>query len=236
MIGARLWGFQGAAAQTIDVRSLLKEMVDFENLAERPEPFFKEAMASSYSRESHKGGDAWFDNDDVGQYVRTETNDGRKEHVLADLKGPGTITRFWSANPMKENITRFYFDGETQPRLAVPLAELFTGRTAPFGPDFSYISGTGGNLYYPLPYATSLKITIEEKANANEPVKEERDRRRSGSITRSAIARTRRARGRDVRSAESGSLGRGAGAVGRALYRPAPASGAGRLRMDQPAG
>ena len=50
---------------------------------------------------SHEGrdSDAWFANYDVGQYVRTETNDGRKEHVLADLKGPGTISRFWSANP-----------------------------------------------------------------------------------------------------------------------------------------
>ncbi len=140
-------------------------MVDFENLAKRPEPFFKGAMASSYDRKSHEGGDAWFDNYDVGQYVRTETNDGRKEHVLADLKGPGAVTRFWSANPTKDNVTRFYFDGETQPRIEVPLKELFSGNIKMFGPDFSYVSGTGGNLYYPLPYANSLKITIEEKEN-----------------------------------------------------------------------
>ena len=159
------------AAQTIDVKSLLKEMVDFENLAQRPEPFFKEAMASSYSRESLKGGDAWFDNNDVGQYVRVETHSGRKEYVLADLKGPGTVTRFWSANPENANLTRFYFDGETEARLVVPLAELFKGKTGPFGPDFSYISGTGGNLYFPIPYATSLKITVEENPNADEPVK-----------------------------------------------------------------
>jgi len=44
----------------------------------------------------------------------------------------------------------------------VPLADLFTGKTPPFGPVFSYISGTGGNLYFPLPYARSLKITIEQ--------------------------------------------------------------------------
>jgi hypothetical protein len=151
-----------AAADVIDVKTLLKEMADFENLAERPEPFFTEATASSYDRESHKGGDAWFANGDVGQYVRTETTDGRKEHVLADLKGPGTITRFWSANPNDHDVVRFYFDGEARPRFEVPLDELFKGKT-PFSPVFSYISGTGGNLYFPLPYATSLKITIEEK-------------------------------------------------------------------------
>lgn len=151
----------------ITVESLLGEMVDLNALARRPEPFFKQAQASSYDRESHKGRDdsGWFANRDVGQYVRTEsTADGRKEHVLADLTGPGTITRFWSANPGLGNTARFYFDGEAAPRLALPLADLFKGLGEPFGPDFSYISGTGGNLYFPLPYASSLKITVEETA------------------------------------------------------------------------
>jgi hypothetical protein len=165
ILGLATVGSQMAlAADTIGVKSLLTEMVDFKSLAQRPEPAFTEATASSYDRASHKGGESWFANSDVGQYVRTETNDGRKEHVLADLKGPGTITRFWSANPTSPAVTRFYFDGETQPRFAVPLADLFTGKTPPFGPVFSYISGTGGNLYFPLPYARSLKITIEEKS------------------------------------------------------------------------
>jgi hypothetical protein len=151
------------AAEVIGVTSLLKEMVDFENLAQRPQPLFTEATASSYSRESHKGGEAWFDNNDVGQYVRTEMNAGRKEHVLGDLRGPGTITRFWSANPRDRAPVRFYFDGEIRPRFELPLAELFHGKKLPFDPMFSYVSGSGGNLYFPLPYARSLKITIEEK-------------------------------------------------------------------------
>lgn len=153
------------ASEAIGVEDLLLEMVDLENLARRPEPSFKKAMASSYSRESHKGGDAWFDNSDVGQYVRTETNAGRVEHVLADLKGPGAVARFWSANPMRANVARFYFDDESLPRIEVPLSELFGGKTRPFGPEFSYVSGTGGNLYYPLPYAESLKITVEEEGS-----------------------------------------------------------------------
>jgi hypothetical protein len=148
--------------RTITVESLLLEMVDLDNLARSPEPFFKQAQASSYSRKSHEGGEAWFDNLDRGQYVRVESKDGRKENVLADLKGPGTVTRFWSANPRTTNLARFYFDGEPAPRLELPLADLFRGLGNPFGPDFSYVSGTGGNLYYPLPYAASLKITVEE--------------------------------------------------------------------------
>lgn len=157
-------GPSGAAGRTaVTVERLLREMVDLDGLALRPEPFFKQAQSSSYDRASHKGGEAWFANRDAGQYVRTETTaDGRKEHVLADLAGPGAITRFWSANPDRTNVTRFYFDGEAEPRLALPLADLFKGLGTPFGPDFSYISGTGGNLYFPLPYAASLKITVEE--------------------------------------------------------------------------
>ncbi len=147
----------------ITVRTLLKEMADFGILAERPRPHFKQALASSYSRESHKGGDAWFDNNDAGQYIRTEMKAGWKELVLADLHGPGAMTRFWSANPDLPNPVRFYFDGEARPRLKLPLAALFAGRTSPWGPEFSYISGTGGNLYFPIPFGDSLKITIEEK-------------------------------------------------------------------------
>jgi hypothetical protein len=149
-------------ADKITVISLLQEMTDFNALAVRPHPYFKEAAATSYSRESHKGGEAWFDNKDVGQYVCTETNDGRKEHVLADLKGPGTITRFWSANPTMANIVRFYFDGEPRPRLELPLKDMFGGGIPAFALEFSYVSGTGGNLYFPFPYAAALKITIEE--------------------------------------------------------------------------
>ncbi|HOW86242.1 MAG TPA: DUF2961 domain-containing protein [Candidatus Aminicenantes bacterium] len=147
----------------VTVETLLREMVDLEGLAARPAPFFKQAQASSYDRESHRGGDSWFANRDAGQYVRTETTgEGRREHVLADLAGPGAVSRFWSANPGRTNVVRFYFDGEAEPRLALPLADLFKGLAAPFGPDFSYVSGTGGNLYFPLPYARSLKITAEE--------------------------------------------------------------------------
>lgn len=150
-------------AQAIDTASLLREMVDLERLAHRPQPWFEQALASSYSRRSHDGGEAWFDNGDVGQYVRTEIRDGRKEHVLADLVGPGCITRFWSANPDLQAVVRFYFDGEAQARLQLPLAALFDGEHNQFGPAFSYLSGTGGNLYFPIPYGKALRISIEER-------------------------------------------------------------------------
>ncbi|MCX6223711.1 MAG: DUF2961 domain-containing protein [Bacteroidia bacterium] len=151
-----------AIPQSVTVSALLSEMTDLKTLAERPSPWYKQSQASSYDRKSQEGGESWFANSDVGQYVRTEVNDGRKEQVLADLTGPGAISRFWSANPDLKNAVRFYFDGEQEARLKVPLNELFTGRHPLFGPEFSYLGGTGGNLYFPIPYSTSLKITIED--------------------------------------------------------------------------
>jgi len=155
-----------AFSQTVTVQTLLSEMTDFKILTERPEPWYKQSEASSYDRKSREGGESWFANSDVGQYVRTETTDGRKQQVLADLTGPGAISRFWSANPDRSNVVRFYFDGEKQARLMVPLHELFTGRHPLFGPEFSYISGSGGNLYFPMTYAKSLKITIEDSTGS----------------------------------------------------------------------
>ena len=157
------------APPPVTVSSLLAEMTDLEALARDPKPFYTHATASSYSRESHKGGNAWFDNHDVGQYVRRETREGRAEHVLADLAGPGAVTRFWSANPDLTNTIRFYFDGEQTPRLAAPLAALFKGTRPPFTAAFSYISGTGGNLYFPLPFSRSLRITVEGPPDGTPP-------------------------------------------------------------------
>ena len=157
------------APPPVTVESLLREMTDLETLAREPRPFYTHATASSYSRESRKGGDAWFDNHDVGQYVRDEARDGRVEYVLADLAGPGAVTRIWSANPTLATTVRFYFDGEASPRLAAPLAALFEGKLAPFAPAFSYVSGTGGNLYFPLPFSRSLRITVEGQAGDKPP-------------------------------------------------------------------
>lgn len=158
--------FNTAHSQIVTVASLLEEMTDLKNLAESPAPWFRQSQASSYDRKSHEGGEHWFANYDAGQYVRAEVNQGRKEQVLADLTGPGAISRFWSANPDLGNKVRFYFDGEENARLVIPLNQLFTGTNSLFGPEFSYISGTGGNLYFPLPYDRSLKITVGDSTGS----------------------------------------------------------------------
>lgn len=146
---------------TVTVASLLNEMTDLRRLAHAPNPRFTMSQASSYDRKSVRpGNDDWFANADWGQYIREEVNQGRKEHVMADLKGPGAVVRMWSANP--NSIIRMYFDGETTPRIVEDMDAFLTGRVMPFDYPFGYEATRGHDLYFPFPYAKSLKITVDE--------------------------------------------------------------------------
>lgn len=145
-------------------KSILKETVDLTTLTRRPNPYYTTAQASSYDRASVKPGvESWFANGDAGQYVREESREGRTERVMADLKGPGAVVRIWSANPA--GTLRFYFDGEETPRFVARTIDLLGGKVAPFAYPYAYEASRGWNFYYPLPYAQSLKITVDDTDN-----------------------------------------------------------------------
>ncbi len=155
-----------AAAQEVSVKSLLPQMTDLTFLTHRPSPAFKMAQASSYDRRSDPGPTSdEFANGDAGNFIRIEDTPNGKEYVMADLKGPGAVVRLWSANP--SGMIRFYFDGEAQPRLKFKLAELLNGNVPPLGPPFGYNASSGCNLYFPFPYAKSLKITADGADGGN---------------------------------------------------------------------
>ncbi len=148
----------------VTVHSLLQEMTDMTRLTRRPSPAYTEAQSSSYDRKSLTPGNAdWFANDDHGQYVRSYVRYGRTEYVLADLKGPGAVVRFWSANP--DGLVRLYFDGEETPRLETPLHMLLDGEIPPFRDPMAYAAGEGHDLYFPIPYSKSLIITVSNAKN-----------------------------------------------------------------------
>ncbi|MCB8932049.1 MAG: DUF2961 domain-containing protein [Chthonomonadaceae bacterium] len=150
-----------APAPTISVKTLLPEMTDLARLAHRPSPAYTLSQASSYDRKSlEPGNDDWFANADYGQFIRTIEVGSRKEHVMADLKGPGAVVRIWSANP--NGVIRFYFDGEATPRFAPRLADLLSGKTPGLGEPFGYMADRGANLYFPFPYSKSLLITVDD--------------------------------------------------------------------------
>ncbi len=87
--------------------------------------------------------------------------------VLADLKGPGCMTRFWFTGA--DNGThplRFYFDGETQPRLETTL-DRFCGND---GVNLSPVAAYEPFCWYtlaPLPYRS--RLVVMTRAGATRP-------------------------------------------------------------------
>ena len=97
-------------------------MVDRDSLARLPARAFRCLQASSYDRAQTDPSNpkTWFANHDYEQFIRIETNEGRKEWVIMEHQGPGCIVRFWiPLHGAKNNqLIRFYFDGAKTPSLA----------------------------------------------------------------------------------------------------------------------
>jgi hypothetical protein len=131
------------------------------------EAFSRPDLLPAFRRSIHVGA--------VTSYDRTEGNDDgfsgkysfvRKEGdtlVLADLKGPGVITRIHTPTPTDEPL-EFYFDGEPTPRLVLPYRQLFTGGTPPFLKPLVGYAGGGAYSYVPIPYKKSCKVVLRAKS------------------------------------------------------------------------
>ena len=157
-----------AEAAPISLRSLLEEMTDPDRLARWPEPAYRCLQSSSHDRRSRTRSDpgGWFANTDnmdgLGADLRWESHGGRREAVLLDVEGPGCIVRFWTGgNPPKGKV-RFYLDGAEEPAIEEPLGDLLGGRSFVPRPLGIENSGAADNLYLPIPYAKSAKITYDE--------------------------------------------------------------------------
>lgn len=162
----------GEKIVTIDL--LLKEMTDRDGLAKLAPIPFKTFQASSYSRKSTAPDqEGWFDNADASQFVRIDTIEGRIEHVLMDVEGPGAIVRFWStwhAQQFSMGTLRFYFDNSPIPQIEGRidaiissneyLGEPLSQTASPFLENGGWFSGH--NLYFPLPYAKRCKVTYQK--------------------------------------------------------------------------
>jgi hypothetical protein len=124
----------------------------------RLRPIAKMGFFSSYDR---SGG-----NDDgvSGKYsfLRKE-NDGL---VIAEVKGPGALTRIWTptwTRAAMEVPVAFYFDGEKDPRLVLPLKDLFSGQRKPFVGELVGHGLGGYYSYVPLEFAKSIKVVVRAK-------------------------------------------------------------------------
>ncbi|WP_165072868.1 glycoside hydrolase family 172 protein [Paludisphaera rhizosphaerae] len=142
------------------VESLLARMSDPSWLAVPPAPGERSFQFSSYDRATKLVDGkivSPFANADRGHYLRVEGEGQRKEWVLADAQGPGYVSRIWSPNPAGE--LRIYIDGATTPALAADFAAIASGKVEPFSAPFGQETSRGWNLYFPFPFAKSIKIT-----------------------------------------------------------------------------
>jgi hypothetical protein len=112
---------------------------------------FKVGAVTSYDRTG--GNDDGFGG--TYSFVRKEGND----LVLADLKGPGCITRLHTPTPTDE-LLEFYLDGEATPRISMPYRQYFTGEKFPFVKPLVDTAGGGCYSYVPIPFAKSCKVLL----------------------------------------------------------------------------
>ncbi len=118
--------------------------------------------ASSHARD---GG-----NSDSKPYLE---RDGAGRYVLMEAEGPGAVTRVWMTGQSTRgtgdttpygNIA-FFFDGESVPRIDVPVADFFRGDQAAFPAPLcaDYHVSSGGNYCdLRIPFAKSMRITTTD--------------------------------------------------------------------------
>lgn len=126
-------------------------LIDPSQIAE-VRPVAEVAAFSSYDRTGN--------NDDgfSGKYSCLQRE--RDGCVIADVQGPGAITRMFFPEPFPEGPLEFYFDGEKSPRLSGTVSELIMSHHVPFVlPLAGY--GLGGTFsYVPIAFAKSIKIVV----------------------------------------------------------------------------
>ena len=161
------------AQKPVSIESLLKEMVDRNEIARFPQPTFVSKQFSSYDRATvAKDKPGWFGNDDRSMFIRVEQTSGRTEFVMMDTEGPGAIVRFWmtfAGENAGRGIMRIYIDDYSKPVIEGSALDLLSGNlvaSAPLAASVSELSpyeNRGHNLYFPIPYKQRCKVTYESE-------------------------------------------------------------------------
>lgn len=160
-----------AQHEVISVSSLLKEMTSREQLTRFPEPAYVTKHVSSYDRSSTSPTEKnWFHNWDMNQWEGVEETKNGKEYVLMDEQSPGAITHFWmtgAGEDRGQGTLRIYIDGSESPVISQAIRS-FVGENKYVGYPLScsvspetIADERGHNLYLPIPYAKSCKITYQ---------------------------------------------------------------------------
>ena len=128
----------------LDLQKIFEDFSSLDFLYQ-PEPFRTHMASTSDPQGSNKDWDNFLQKDE-------------QKAVLADMPGPGIITRIFCARP--KGILKIYLDENTEPTISAPVSEFFSGKTAPFsaplvGNDPAAFS------YFPIPFNRRARIEIE---------------------------------------------------------------------------
>ncbi len=157
------------ARGSVSFASLLTEMTDPAALAQWPVPEYASLEATSYNRESKRRDlPGWFADSDGTGYIRTEGSGDKLRYVLMECNGPGCITKMWTPffyydfNERTGPSVQITLDGSDKPVINESLIKLVTGKGS-FGAPWAAYSARAGNLYLPIPFAKSCKVTMGQK-------------------------------------------------------------------------
>jgi hypothetical protein len=90
--------------------------------------------------------------------------------VLADIAGPGCLTRFWSSNPGEAGRVKIYLDDQPGPVIDTKLMDLLRGEWAfnnggvvfkPIPNPWASEKARGHEMLYPIPFQTRCVVVVE---------------------------------------------------------------------------
>ncbi len=100
----------------------------------------------------------------VSPYIHIKS---KETFVLAEINGPGAIQQIWMTptGNWRFSILRFYWDGETEPSVEVPVGDFFASGWGKYAKVTSLAvnvnPGSAFNCYWVMPFRKSCKITME---------------------------------------------------------------------------
>lgn len=93
--------------------------------------------------------------------------------TLGEIEGPGSIQHIWMTptGNWRHSILRFYWDGETEPSVEVPVGDFFGMGWLKYSPLNSLAvtvnPGSAFNCYWPMPFRKKCKVTMENIGDAD---------------------------------------------------------------------
>ena len=141
-------GTHDRSSPRLDLQKIFEDFSSLDFLYQ-PEPFRTRMVSTADPQGSNKDWDNFLQKDD-------------KKALLADMQGPGIITRIFCTRP--KGILKIYLDNNPKPVISAPVSEFFSGKTAPFsaplvGNDPAAFS------YFPIPFGRHARIEIEAAPN-----------------------------------------------------------------------